>query len=222
MPSEKTSKSHYSSQQLFLALILISLVLWILYRSLFDFPVIFDETLGKALFFGLPIWIYLSSTNQTETIKSLSLSKLKTGLLKGLVIGGLFGFVGVLLSLLIKSTPVVQVTLFGSNQFWWEFLLALLTAFWESIFFFGFIQTALNNEYDQLESYQVVLLSALIFLVFHVPNSVLRYQGAMVGQQIWLMSLFALGQSVLFYSLGNTYSLILTHAIWGMVLLIHF
>ncbi len=222
MPSEKISKSNHSSQQLFLALILISLVLWILYRSLFDFPVIFDETLGKALFFGLPIWIYLSSTNQTEIIKTLSLSKLKIGLLKGLAIGGLFGFVGVLLSLLIKSTHVVQVTLFGSNQFWWEFFLALLTAFWESIFFFGFIQTALNNEYDQLESYQVVLLSAFIFLLFHVPNSVLRYQGVMVGQQICLMSLFALGQSVLFYSLSNTYSLILIHAIWGMVLLIHF
>ncbi len=196
--------------------------MWILYRSLFSFPVIFDETLGKGLFFGLPIWIYLSAANQTNIIESLSLAKLKSGLLKGLAIGGVFGFVGVLLSSFIRPSPVSSAVLFGSNQFWWEFLLALFTAFWESIFFFGFIQTVLENEYNQLELYQVVSLSILLFLTFHVPNSILRYQGVMIGQHICLMTLFALGQSILFYSLRNIYTIVLTHAIWGMILLIHF
>ncbi|MEA2056624.1 MAG: CPBP family glutamic-type intramembrane protease [Patescibacteria group bacterium] len=223
MPSKK-NKSTYSSRQLFAALVVISLVLWILYRSLFNFPVIFDETVGKALFFGLPIWIYLSSTGQEKVVESLSLGKMKQGLLRGLAMGGLFGFVGILISIVMKgpALDVVRANLFGANQFWWEFLLALPTAFWESLFFFAFIQTALKDQFKKMDTTKIILISSLVFLLFHIPNSILRFQGTGIWVQLWLMSLFALGQSILFHGSKNTYTIIFTHAIWGMVLLIHF
>jgi hypothetical protein len=209
-------------QQLFVALVGISLVAWVLYRSLFSFPVIFDETLGKALFFGLPIWIYVSITSENKLVSSLMPRKLKSGLLRGLALGGLFGFAACLFSFAINGKQPVPAMTFGANQFWWQFFLAMLTAFWESLFFFNFVQLILRQRFKQFDLVSRVLLTALIFMIFHLPNIILRFNGVAIMQQAWLLSLFALGQAFLFASYSNAYTLMLTHAIWGMVLLVHF
>ena len=119
----------------FVPLLLLVFVMWVAYRVLFHFPVWFDETLGKAVFFGLPVWLYLVMSRSKSMAETMSPRALKPGLLLGLAFGGIFGFAGTLISLLKKGVIVQSAPLFTSDIFWWEFFFAMMTGFWESLFF---------------------------------------------------------------------------------------
>lgn len=220
--SELDSMAKSSNQTIFVSVLMLSLILWFLYRGLFRFPVVFDETLGKLIFFGLPVWIYLSIVQDESVLTGLKSEKIVPGLLRGIAFGGIFGFTAVFLAALRHGGPIVEVPLFIADRFWYELFLAILTAFWESLFFFGFLQTSLKNIFTSLDSQRRLLLTAFLFLLFHIPNTVLRFSGSGVGIQVLMLYLFGLGQALLYDREKNLYTLIMTHTIWGMVLLIHF
>jgi hypothetical protein len=222
----KTAASSIGQEShiVFYPMVVLTLVLWILYRRLFDFPVLFDETIGKALFFGFPVWLYINMVGAKKILETMSLRKFQSGVLLGLAVGGIFGFATSILTLFTRDVPVQSVALFSSERFWGEFILALFTGFWETLLFFTFILTVIQEKYSRWAVSNQALLAALIFLIFHLPNIYLRFSDisiqAMFFQAI-LLFLFALGQSFLFIGRRNTYALILSHAIWGMVLLVH-
>ncbi|MBP7768858.1 CPBP family intramembrane metalloprotease, partial [Candidatus Woesebacteria bacterium] len=142
--------------------------------------------------------------------------------LLGLAVGGILGFATSIVSLISQDAPVHSVALFTSQQFWGEFLLALFTGFWETILFFSFSLTVLREKYPMWSESNQALLASAIFLVFHLPNILLRFNSVQaVIVQMVLLFLFALGQSFLFIGRRNTFALIISHAIWGMVLLVH-
>lgn len=205
----------------FFPIVILTLVLWFLYRSLFTFPVWFDETVGKALFFGFPVWLYLGVAENRSVLRSFSPDKLKIGLLLGITVGGVFGFVFSLLSILQSGGVVQAVNLFESSRFWYEFTLAIFTAFWETLLFFSFFMTVIREKFADWSVFKHVLLTSFLFLLFHIPNTILRYDPALVLPQLFTVLLFAIGQSFLFYTRKNAYALVLSHAIWGMVLLVH-
>ncbi len=214
-------KSQNKATVVFFPLVILTLILWFLYRSLFSFPVWFDETVGKAIFFGLPVWLYLSINESKSVIKTFAPEKLKTGLLLGITIGGVFGFVFSLMSIIQSGGVVQSVALFESNLFWYEFALAIFTAFWETLLFYSFIMTVIQEKFVKWSMFKQIWLTALIFLIFHIPNAFLRYEPSLVLPQLFTLLLFAVGQGFLFYSKKNSYALVLSHAIWGMVLLVH-
>jgi hypothetical protein len=78
MPSRDTTTHNLASKPssdfhlLFFPIVIFTLVLWLVYRSLFTFPVWFDETLGKALFFGLPVWFFIVITNYRKVTETFS------------------------------------------------------------------------------------------------------------------------------------------------------
>lgn len=228
-PSSKVAAIAQQSHIVFYPLLSLTLLLWILYRSLFTFPIWFDEIIGKALFFGLPVWLYVTVAGSKKILDTMSLRKLQPGVLLGLAIGGIFGFATSLISLVSRDAGVESVALFSTQRFWGEFILALFTAFWETLLFFSFALTVIQEKYEKWSEWSHVFLAAGIFLVFHLPNIFIRfYDGNAVGSSIetmvmqsMLLFLFALGQAFLFVGRRNTYALILSHAIWGMVLLIH-
>lgn len=205
----------------FYPLLVLTLVLWFLYRYLFSFPVWFDESIGKAVFFGLPVWLYLASTGSQEMANTFGFFKIRRGLLLGLAIGGVFGFTSALLSLVTQGSGVMAAPLFLAQGFWWEFLLSLLTAFWESLFFFSWIMIAILEKHHRWPVWQQLGLTVLIFVLFHLPNAALRFSGPEVLVQLLLLTLFALGQSLLFIRERNVFTLVVTHSLWGMVLLLH-
>jgi len=205
----------------FYPLLALTLILWFLYRFLFDFPIWFDESIGKAVFFGLPVWLYIASTGSKAILDTFAFYKIKRGLMLGLAIGGLLSFASAAVSILAHHAQIVQVPLFAADSFWWEFLLSLLTAFWESLFFFGWIMVAILEKHPRWPVWQQVLSVVFIFMLFHLPNTALRFSGPTVLVQLFLLTLFALGQSLLFLKEKNLYTLVLTHALWGMVLLLH-
>lgn len=228
MPSRDTTIHKHTTPQnsndfqlLFFPIVILSLILWVAYRSLFTFPVWFDETLGKALFFGLPVWFFVVITNYRKVGETFAFKKLYPGLFLGLAVGGIYGFVTSTLSLWQTGRAVEAAWLFTSNQFWYEFVLALLTAFWETLLFYSFIMVVVLDKYPRWSLAKQVVLVTLIFLLFHIPNTFLRFGIAEVLPQLFLLTLFGLGQALLFVERRNGYALVLSHAIWGMVLLTH-
>lgn len=192
-----------------------------LYRFRLTFPVWFDETIGKALFFGGPVWVFINTTRTQFLLDPWGLAKLKPGLLQGIAFGGIFGFVASVVALMTTSGgTVTSVPLFAASTFWWEFLLALLTSFWETLFFFGFILSMLLVYYKN-EAMKAIVITTIIFLAFHVPNTFLRYGIQEVPLQLGILALFAIGQSLVFWYRRNAYTLVLTQCLWGMVMLIH-
>lgn len=222
MPSRSKSQPYLDSHIAFFPLLTLIFILWILYRSIFQFPVWFDETIGKAVFFGLPVWLYIAISRSDSITDTFASYKLKSGLLMGLAVGGVFGFVASLIAIAQRGGVVDAVWLFNSELFWREFLLAMLTAFWETLLFYSFALTVIQEKFTSWSVNKQVLLAAVIFLLFHIPNTIMRFDLVAITPQLMLMFLFGLGQAYLFIARRNAYALILSHAIWGMVLLVHF
>lgn len=218
----KVSLGSSLSSPLFIPIVGLVLFFWFSYRSLFSFPVWFDESIGKAIFFGLPVWLFVVMTGARQIVETLEWSRFKKGLWLGVAIGGVFGFAGAILAAWQKGGAIQPAQLFAADGFWFEFGLAVLTAFWETLFFFSFIQSIIQGRLKSWGWLNQAILTAVIFLVFHIPNAILRFNGVAIGQQLLLLFFFGLGQALLFTREKNAYALILSHAIWGMVLLVHF
>lgn len=209
---------------LFFPMVALTFVLWVIYRSLLPFPVWFDEIIAKAIFFGFPVWIYITVSRSKSIPNTFAPGLLQPGLLLGIAVGGIFGFATSLLGILSGGGVVQAAPLFMANAFWWEFCLALMTGFWETLFFFSWIMTVIMEKYGKWPLLNQVLLTAGIFTVFHIPNTVLRfseYGMSLVAAQATLLFFFAIGQAFLFSRWKNFYALAVSHAIWGMVLLVH-
>lgn len=226
MPSRRKKTKHTVTKPristvAFLPLLFLSFVFWFLYRGLFDFPVWFDESIGKTIFFGLPVWLYILVSKQREIVDTFASYKVKRGLMMGIAIGGLYGFLAATLAVWQKGT-VVPAYPFESGVFWYEFFWALVTGFWETLFFFSFVFMATKAQFPKWSLIKQVLFVTAVFLLFHLPNIILRFEGLGVAYQIFLLSLFGLGQALLFYVEENGYTLVISQALWGMVLLLHF
>jgi len=218
----RRSRKKRVDHQLFWPLVILVFVIWVLYRYLFSFSVLFDELIGKALFFAFPVLIYINVTNWSKIIDTFSPTKFRRGLLVGLGVGGIFGFAAVILSMLGDSGLVVPTPYYQADYFAWEFFLAILTGFFETFFFFSFIQLVIEDRYRSWSAWRQVSLVALIFLLFHLPNLIINFSGtAIIWQMILLFSL-AYGEALFFKREQNAYMLVLIQAIWGMVLLLYF
>lgn len=218
--SEPATQLVTHRHQAFIPLVVTTFFIWLTYRVLFSFPVWIDESVGKLIFFGLPVCLY-AILAQTKVIQNtLDPKKLLIGLYLGLAYGGLYGFVGAFSVLMGKSNVDVS-TVFLTSAFWWEFFLAMMTGFWESLFFFGWIMTIAEKRFPEWSIPQLVGFTSLVFVVFHLPNTFLRFELQFLIGQIFLLSIFALGQSLIFLRYRNLYTLTLSHAFWGMVLLIY-
>ncbi len=233
MPLKKTKTSKSSNRRpttssyssithvAFIPLLVLVFIVWVIYRSLFKFPIWFDETIGKAIFFGLPVWLYMTLTKSKSMAQTFSLGRLFPGLFLGLAVGGIFGFSGVLASLFHQHVTIQAVPLFMSDQFWWEFFLAMMTGFWETLFFYCWVMVIVTEKYAKWSFVNQLLMISTIFLLFHIPNTLLRFEGVTVVSQLFLLFFFGLGQALLFARYRNLYALALSQAIWGMVIVIY-
>ena len=228
MPSQKnnrppTAAATNKKHVLFFPLLGITLFFWVLYRMQFSFPIWFDEIIGKALFFGFPVWIYVSAVGATSVVKTLSPHKFLPGILLGLAVGGVFGFMTALFGYFQRSGAPTQVELFMTDAFWSEFGLALFTAFWETLLFYSLTLTVLGEVFPKWSYIRLAVVVATIFAIFHLPNATLLNNANPYAtfSFLFVLFVFGLGQALLFMQKRNAYALMLSHAIWGMVLLIH-
>lgn len=205
----------------FFPMVVMILILWVLYRTLFSFPVWFDESVGKALFFGFPVWLFIAMTGHKGIDAAFSPSRFQPGMLLGLAFGGVYGFITAISSLLVHQRSIVAVALFESTAFWNEFSLALLTGFWESLLFYAFFMTIIMEKYAKWSLVQQVALTAVLFVAFHIPALLKSFDTMTVLGMVVVLSFFAVGQALIYAGWRNGYALLLSHAIWGMVLLVY-
>lgn len=181
----------------------------------------FDEIIGKAIFFGLPVWLYLTITGSRSMRDTFAPEKIQPGLMVGLAVGGVFGFAGVLATLLTRHVVLYAAPVFAADGFWWQFFLALMTGFWESLFFFCWVQVVVQEKFIKWSLVNQVVFTAVIFLLFHIPNLILQVPLHLLLRYLVLVYLFGVGQAFFFARTRNLFALTVSHAIWGMVLLVH-
>lgn len=215
-----SSLLHTPRSGLFLALVSISFILLVWYRALSHFPVWFDEGIVKAVLFGLPLLMYAIFTKQSITKFGLEPKRFWLGAYLGLALGGTCGFIAMFMSALKNQGHMLIPYLFFSPQFWWVFFLAFLTAWWESLFFYGFVLSVLERMYKGNE-WKATGLSTIIFVLFHAPILLLRDGVSASVLPLVLLGLFAFGQSVIFLRYKSLISMVVSHAFWGMTLLVY-
>lgn len=202
----------------FLQSISIIFIIWIVYRTFFSFPVWFDEVVAKAVVFGLPTIIYARRCTGNSCVRiGLENERFWPGMFLGMFVGAIYGFVAVLRSML-RADQIQSVLLFASPIFWWTFFLAAMTAWWESVFFFGYVMNYLK---DKLRTeLSVVVITTAVFVLFHLPLRLLIGDPGMMNA-ILLLTVFAIGQGILYLRTKSLYAVALSHTLWGMVLLLY-
>lgn len=202
----------------FLFLELSLLFLWAAYRMLVQMPVWFDEGIAKAIVFGGPVLWFTARSKFMSNEMGLSPRQLIPGLYLGIAIGGLYGFAGVLTEVL-RGREVAEAAFYLTSQFWWMAFLALLTAWWESLFFFGFPIQYVRSVASWFSEEILGGIVVILFLAFHAPLRLVLTGGSpQFIVQMGILTLFVIGQYVVYRRTGNLFALILSHFFWGMVI----
>lgn len=197
------------------------LILWVAYRAFVRQPIWFDEGVAKAIVFGIPVFWFASRSRFIANEMGLDGHKILPGLYLGLAVGGLYGFVGIL-SQVSGGRQVVEAMLFATPQFWWLAFLALLTSWWESLFFFGLPVQYLRGLASWFSEWMIGGFTVVLFLLFHAPlRIVLAGPSPQFAVQMALLSMFAIGQYILYTRTKNMYCIILSHLLWGLVIEIY-
>lgn len=217
-PDSHTDHFQKNADSLFISLVVFSFIALFLYRFLITAPIWFDEVLFKAIIFGAPLWIFALKIRRGASFFHFERKHFWVGAFNGLAIGGIFGFLG-LFSGAIEKGSVFIPYLFSSSKFWGTFGLAFATAWWESLFFYGLVLSYLAYKYKN--EWISTILATLVFLLFHAPVLILRsgFSGSL--QPLLLLTFFAFGQAILFLRTKSVSSVIVSHAFWGMVLLVY-
>jgi hypothetical protein len=215
-------RSTFRSLYTFFFLEMSLLIVWVAYRAFVrEQPLWFDEGIAKAIVFGLPVFWFSARSRFIGNEMGLNLQQLVPGLYMGLAIGGLYGFVGIL-SQVMGGREVVEANLFASPTFWWYGAMALLTAWWESLFFFGLPVQYLRSIASWLSESLVGGFVVVLFLLFHSPLRLMLAGGSsQFVLQLATLGIFAIGQYILYTRTKNMYALVLSHALWGLVIQVY-
>lgn len=191
-------------------------VVWAMYRLLFRLPVVIEEVVLKGIVFGGPVlWLVLKQNGWTLRKLGMHTEKLFESVYLGLSLGMVLGLVGQIANVLRYG----QLSLSGfgvtSESIGSFLLLGLVTAFWESLLFYGFILQALRKVTDELSA---VLVTAVLFVLIHIPALILVQQLTIAGVLLSSIVLLALawGNGVLYLRMQNLAAPILAHALWGV------
>lgn len=214
-----TILAHRPRPTLFWSLICLAFVSLVAYRVFFVLPVWFDEIVAKAFVFGLPFLIYAKASKQAAAFLGINPKRFWLGAYLGLALGGAFGFVAMMAGAIKSGGNILIPNLFFANDFWWTFFLGLATAWWESLFFYGLILNVFLIA--RKSEWEAAFSTTGLFVIFHLPILILR--GNLLGAIVpaILLALFAFGQAVIFIRFKSLIGTVVSHAIWGMALLVY-
>lgn len=205
----------------FFFLMMSLLVLWVAYRGLTSFPVWFDEGVAKAIVFGLPVFWFAARSRFIAQEIGLDTRKIIPGVYLGIAIGGLYGFAAILAQVL-GGREVVGAPFYLTDQFWWLAFLAMLTAWWESLFFFGLPIQFMRSVASWLSESVIIIFVVAFFLLFHAPLRIIMAGASpQFLVQMGVLTLFVLGQYLVYSRTKNMYALVLSHLFWGLVIQIY-
>mgnify|MGYP001587708489 FL=1 len=80
---------------------------------------------------------------------------------------------------------------------------------------------ALKDEY-RLPEVASVIGAMVVFVMFHAPLRILLSGwNGVTFSQLAILGIFAIGQAILFLRTRSIFAVTLSHALWGMVLLVY-
>lgn len=217
-PTKTAYRHAFRELYSFFFLMMSLLLVWVAYRALVRAPVWFDESIAKAVVFGLPaFWVASRSRFIAQNI-GLEPNKMMAGLNLGTAIGGLYGFAAILTQVL-SGREVTPGAFFLTGDFWYMAGLALLTAWWETLFFFGLPMQYLRSVAGWISDWWIGAFVVIFFLLFHAPLRFFVTGGSpQFLAQMAVLGLFVIGQFVVYSRTRNLYALVLSHFFWGLVI----
>lgn len=191
------------------------LLVWMVYRVFSPFSVWFEELVVKGVVFGIPVYVVGRRLGWGWSDLGIRGEGLFRGVYLGIVMGLVLGVVGQLANVLRHGGLMVTDRGLTSEMMGAFILLALITAFWESLLFFGYIQHRLAGVLS--ESY-LVLVVGMLFGVIHVPALIIveRMGVANLGVSLVALVLLGIGNSILSMREKNLIGPIICQVTWGM------
>lgn len=145
----------------------VSVIIWSLYRAYVgtSLPVWVDEFIAKPLVFLSPVYYYITQIEKKQFLPGIdfTLKKIKSHILFGLIIGGIFFATGMIMQYIkigsIPQFPLSSVIFFS--------LIAFASSFSEEILSRGFVLKRLYEDSGNLMS--SVFFSSFLFFFLHIP-----------------------------------------------------
>lgn len=191
-------------------------LLWSLYRALFNFPVIFEESFIKPVIWLTPIFIFIK--NQKNLLHIFLFKKVSLNTLCLSVI------IGILLPILMQLLPILfngyKLKFLALNLIPINFLIALSTAATEEILFRGLFLKEFQKKLSQLNAN---ILTSVLFTIIHIPIILIDHP-EIYGVIFSLMIIFvsSLVYGIVFLKSKNLISAILVHVFNNFTLALYF
>ena len=204
-----------------LGLYAVVLLVWGLYRLLFRMPVWVEESVLKALVFGLPVfWLAFKRDKLSSRDLGITSENMLMTVLFGLGLGVLMALFGQMGNLFRYGGLAMQQISFTSAQLGGYIILSLVTAFWEQLLFSGYMLRQLVRVCS--DEWIPILTVALLFALLHVPALVFVHAVGLTHLllSVALLVLLSLGTSVLMLRTKNLIAPMMAHALWGIVVFV--
>ena len=200
------------------------LIIWGFYRTLFRFPDWIEELILKPLIFVVPVIVKIKAEgkNWKERLEGVGITwkNLFAALAFGLSLGVFYLFVGRMGEFFRFGGTVGNP--YGSplGNPLLIIVLAFATAFSEELVFMGYLLPRLQKEWkDEWKSTTAV---AVMFAVIHMPILIFgfRFPISLIVGQFLLIFILGFGNSILMLRLKNVAAPVLSHALWGIAVLL--
>lgn len=189
---------------------------WVFYRLFFHLPLWFEELFLKGIVFGGPVFLVTLAERRRFEALGLTLTGLFPATYLGILLGMALTTVG-LVANVVRHGGEVIFSPYGltSGTIGWFLILALVTAFWEELFFCGWLLSRLMRRFGS--EWVSVGVMAVGFGFIHLPALVLSGLGwTEVGLSLWLLLTLGFANGVLMLRVRNLAAPILAHALWGV------
>lgn len=195
------------------------LLVWSLYRLVFNFPDEIEELFIKPLIWLLPLFYLLKKEKLGLSSLGYSSKNLFSSAYFALALGVGFALEGVIVNIIKHQGLNLSVDL-GQESFALIFGLSLATAAVEETVFRGYL---FNRVWKSIDNEWLANLStSLVWGLIHVPIALLVWQiglGQVLGYFV-LITIFGVGSSFVFAKTGNILSSILLHVLWSWPVLL--
>ncbi|OGM11786.1 hypothetical protein A2Z22_04420 [Candidatus Woesebacteria bacterium RBG_16_34_12] len=189
------------------------LLVWSIYRLIFNFPEPVEEIFIKPIVWFLPIFYLLGKEKLKFSSLGFSKKNLLTSVYFALALGVGFALEGVIVNMLKYKGLNFSVN-FTRQSFILMFVISIITAITEETTFRGYL---FNRVWKATgKEWLANFSTSFVWGLIHIPMALLVWKIGLNQILVYftLISIFGIGSSYIFARSGNILSSILLHIFW--------
>lgn len=193
-------------------------LVWGGYRLFSPLPVVVEEILVKGLVFGGVVYVVgIRQHGLSWRDLGLRVDNLFRSVYLGLGLGMVLAIVGQLANVLRHGGMMLSDQILTSDMVGGFLLLALVTAFWEGLFFYGFLLSRLILVTSEITAVSVI---GLMYTLLHVPVLLMTdgLGGTEALKALLLLLTLGISNSILMLRMRNLAAPMLSQVVWGVTL----